>query len=46
MTGACADAKGMTGVTLGFPEEEVHEMLDCLANIVHSSIKHGVMRMK
>jgi hypothetical protein len=38
MTGACADAKGMTGVTLDFPEEEVHEMLDCLANIDNGTI--------
>jgi hypothetical protein len=38
MMGACADAKGMTGVTLDFPEEEVHGMQDCLANIDNDTI--------
>ena len=38
MMGACADAKGMTGVTLDFPEEEIHGMQDCLANIDNDTI--------
>jgi hypothetical protein len=33
MMGACADAKGMSGSTLDFPEEEVHGMQDCPAHI-------------
>ena len=39
MMGACADAKGMmSGVTLDFPEEEVHGMQDCVANIDNDTI--------
>ena len=36
--GACADAKGMTGVNLEFPEEKVHGMQDCIANIDKDTI--------